>query len=939
MEAIMETTETGAMAAMTEDGREAGMKDRLILLLIFTVLPAILLSGCFGGGEEFVEEVILEKTINPDETQTVEFDGGSVTIPFGTIDENDTLRVAVVKKAPKPEGAEILRAYNIDLAKTENLNGYIEIKLRHTGPAKNIVALTYDESSKRWVGVLYRIVDDGVIIYTPHLSYFATAVVTHESGPMAKINLDYVSAAGVSMDEDRALAVLREYVNNNYEPGPNAYRVGWDAAMEYFGIGGAASTFAQHGLDVQTLDKFNTWATHLGVVFAVIQLGWDLYDGNADEGTVNFLKNMMYSAVGEFGTPAMQLSFVGVFAIDYSLTKFMVTAISDREKIWEEAYKLYYKKDDRVKQKKKMKYWYDEFLKLYKESRTPAELKAKIDKAINDYVYDFWEDETTVAFYQEEVMKHAWTGGGGLNEELKKKISENHKAELMNALKPVFWRLEEQILLEMQAKATRQLKKMAEELNKVYTLNVRVNGPKDFVSGLEVYIPVKAGNQEQWSWETDESGECFIRFTLYGLLKSQAKNKVVLITKTGEKIEQEFKLTSRSTSVVFNIEGKGSIQVSVTPKRVAPGDKIKVSVQVNPPVETELEIKIENIETGYGKKSEPWKVKTGKDGRYESNFVIQPKDVYKKAGKNVLIVTAPELGAEGKATFEIIKPEISVTVSPSTVRPGEAVVIKARVEPPGRYKAKLSVLNAQSGASYSDIKYTDSSGNFRYQLRIYAKNIEQKLGTNIVSVEIPKLGVMGTASFVVEAEVMPTPKPTQTPAPTSEPTGTPLPGEPTTTPQAESPFNLNKEYKAGFVVDVELQDGKRDWFNLNTYGYGSKVTNNIYHVKYDYRGDPRTIGEFKATFDQNYRLMTINAWQKILNKKGDVELEKGLICNNLGLDVYGRSWNGDRVRYWSGDEKLLSSSCTAYHRHLGTEMKIKRVVELDIKFRMIEDEK
>jgi hypothetical protein len=648
------------------------------------------------------------------------------------------------------------------------------------------VALTYDESSKRWVGVLYRIVDDGVIIYTPHLSYFATAVVTHGSGPMAKINLDYVSAAGVSMDEDRVLAVLREYVNNNYEPGPNAYRAGWDAAMEYFGIGGAASTFAQHGLDVQTLDKFNTWATHLGVVFAFIQLGWDLYDGNADEGTVNFLKNMMYSAVGEFGSPATQLSFVAVFAIDYSLTKFMTTAISGREKIWEEAYKLYYKEDDRVKEKKKMKYWYDEFLKLYKESRTPAELKAKIDKAINDYVYDFWKDETTVAFYQEEVMKHAWTGGGGLNEELKKKISENHKAELMNALKPVFWRLEEQILLEMQAKATRQLKKMAEELNKVYTLNVKVNGPKDFVSGLEVYIPVKAGNQEQWSWETDESGECFIRFTLYGFLRSQAANKVVLLTKDGEKIEQEFKLTSRSTSVVFNIEGKSSIQVSVTPKRVAPGDKIKVSVQVNPPVETELKIKIENIETGYGKKSEPWKVKTGKDGRYESNFVIQPKDVYKKVGKNVLIVTATELGAEGKATFEIIKPEISVTVSPSTVRPGEAVVIKAKVEPPGRYKAKLSVLNAQSDESYSDTKYTDSSGNFRYQLRIYAKNIEKKLGTNIVSVEIPKLGVMGTASFVVEAEVMPTPQPTPkpTPKPTQTPTPTPKP-TPQPTPKPE----------------------------------------------------------------------------------------------------------------------------------------------------------
>ena len=247
--------------------------------------------------------------------------------------------------------------------------------------------------------------------------------------------------------------------------------------------------------------------------------------------------------------------------------------------------------------------------------------------------------------------REAWVVMQEPHVKVKNKLTEKHKAELLHSLQPVFAKLNKDLMLEEDYKVYRMLKELAKELSEEYTIKVKVNGPNDIVSGLKIYIPVER-NQELWTWETDGNGETYITLTMYGFMKAKAENKIVLVLKNGETIEKEFKITSKTTEVTFDLE------------------------------------------------------------------------------KNV-----------------------EVYISPATVKPGEKVTITARVSPPGVYNAKITVTNVKSQISKTFEKKTDNDGILVFRLEITETNLEDKLGKNIVKVEILDLGIYGTASFNVEESV------------------------------------------------------------------------------------------------------------------------------------------------------------------------------------------
>ncbi len=117
---------------------------------------------------------------------------------------------------------------------------------------------------------------------------------------------------------------------------------------------------------------------NIGLAAAMVQAAYDFSAGKDTELFVNLTKNLSNYAIGRWGSNALQLSFVGVYAIDYSINKFATAAWDGRKEIWYEAYKTYYEKENQ----RTSKQWYSKFYWMWqdnKDSKDPNVLKNAID--------------------------------------------------------------------------------------------------------------------------------------------------------------------------------------------------------------------------------------------------------------------------------------------------------------------------------------------------------------------------------------------------------------------------------------------------------------------------------------------------------------------------------------------------------------------------------
>jgi hypothetical protein len=154
------------------------------------------------------------------------------------------------------------------------------------------------------------------------------------------------------------------------------------------------ANLARVGISSDFLSGFSNALTNVGGALSLLQVVADLSRGEPKMAGANALKNALGFAVSKFGTAALQVAFVGVFAIDYSLGKFYSEAISGREQIYIDAYTRYYSRNStygapNFKVKNNVD-WYRTFRKIMAEANNPKEANEKIEKAIDDYVSYFW---------------------------------------------------------------------------------------------------------------------------------------------------------------------------------------------------------------------------------------------------------------------------------------------------------------------------------------------------------------------------------------------------------------------------------------------------------------------------------------------------------------------------------------------------------------------
>jgi len=533
---------------------------------VIAAVAALALAGCrlFGGG--ITRTLLTSKPLDADTTkvQTVEVAGElSVRVPPGAISKSGTLKISSVKGAPVPAyGKAVHKAFDVSLGEQHKLDGLVEIEIPYPTsivpagkkPRQALAALAYDEWKRTWEPVSYQFDRrrSSITIAADHLSIFAYISRSDvEKSPMAKVAappFPYV----VEFDDKGAAEAILEAAG-----GKDAVGKGFEAANDWLGIGSNVGTFAEEAMGVESLKVLNEAATRIGVGFALAQLALDLANGDDKAAAANAAKNAAYYAVGKLGTQAMKIASVGVFAIDYSLGKFAQTALAGRYEIYDKAFRLYYAGEG----KRNGVVWYKKLKAIVDRGMPPDQARAAIAREIDEHVREFWSDETRVADYQGRVMTTGWSGGGGLNEAVKKQISDNYKAELLNSsLSPVFLHLEKTVAEEQKKKLYTDIQTLAQAYNAVTDLSIKVepSSDADKIDNLAVSIAV-SGDPKLWSGQTDKKGEWSMKCTTLGYLMYGAPKKVKLTippAKPGDPPtvqEQPLVYTAGTTRVVFRL--------------------------------------------------------------------------------------------------------------------------------------------------------------------------------------------------------------------------------------------------------------------------------------------------------------------------------------------------------------------------------------------------
>ena len=209
---------------------------------------------------------------------------------------------------------------------------------------------------------------------------------------------------------------------------------------------------------------------------------------------------------------------------------------------------------------------------MARAAKTPAELKQKVMAEIDRYCWQFWQDELTVAAYQDQAMKNGFTGGGGLNQSVQDEISNNKKFELLqSSLQPVFNNIARKLSLEQENRVKKELDIIAKELNKIVTIQVYDSNydnadPKPEKARYAGYIariaPLSDSvtDKEKWQQEITSEGKASLPFRVLGHIMAGSPNKVEIVDPEKDEVVKEVEFVVMPPTVQLDIADAPSIE-------------------------------------------------------------------------------------------------------------------------------------------------------------------------------------------------------------------------------------------------------------------------------------------------------------------------------------------------------------------------------------------
>jgi hypothetical protein len=181
----------------------------------------------------------------------------------------------------------------------------------------------------------------------------------------------------------------------------------------------------------------------------------------------------MYNTVNFVGSSALQLAFVGVFAIDYSINAFANEAWDGSNAKWHAVYQHCYHKhfEKRAREWYKLFYWTWHDAAYSHDPQDMSTVQTRISQIILDNVWGVW-NTLSASNLSECVDDLGYTNLGGLNTDIKSSLALAKRAELVAALDPVFLRLQRPVNYKMREDYRKQLTLFRTYLNQFVDVQI-----------------------------------------------------------------------------------------------------------------------------------------------------------------------------------------------------------------------------------------------------------------------------------------------------------------------------------------------------------------------------------------------------------------------------------------------------------------------------------
>lgn len=505
---------------------------------------------------------------------SVSINGAVIKLSPFDIEDERSIEIKAIEDPPlnfdEPITEEYhYNVYDFTLSDQEDLMDLIEIRLAYNpsfiDPEANeadcAFGLYYNPETEKWENVDY-VVDTQakeVIITTDHLSTFGVFTVKNEHTRLAYIAR--VNPYKKLVDSQLANEIISEAINRPKSQSQKAIELGMGITNDWLGLSGFLLTTSSPIYTTEFLEGFGTMFNGLGIAAATVQVAVDFQSGNQEALYGNLSKNILNILVSNWGTSALQLSFAGVFAIDYSLNKFATAAWDGRKEIWYDAYNLHYKE----KMKLTPRQWYSKFYWIWQDSlkkQDPNYLKDQIRMAMDENITAFFNNESEMAFYQGEVMSNGATGGGGLNDNLIREITDVKRAELAKALQPVFNQLEKKITYYLRDEYRKKLNDMKNRMNQVIQVTIEEivteGAQAEYANYIIKFAPLnEKANEKTWAGRLNSDGRALTKFTLLGHLQSGQPNTLEIYEPDADLTVDEpvkvipFKISGETLTITF----------------------------------------------------------------------------------------------------------------------------------------------------------------------------------------------------------------------------------------------------------------------------------------------------------------------------------------------------------------------------------------------------
>ena len=492
----------------------------------------------------------------------------SIALDPTVLTDSAKLEVTPRYDLKNPFDGKVRRAavFDFNLENIHELTGTAEIRIPIMVDEGFVPCAGYfNPDTKEWEAIshYYDSRAGEIVITTGHLSIFGAFTISNEYTREAKLN--YMSMPELeNMDIcDIALKLKRIMDAPNPElQAINEYLNDVDV-VKTLGLDFGYSSLESMGFLPSFSEKFGELINSVGVGLNIYQVCHSAYEGDEASvagGTLKLMLGKITSGLASaLESSIMTASMSAVAFIDYSINKFATTAIEGRKDIYRAAYRYYYSKAGRgcaTYQDGYVGYrstvdWYNIFYPIMSRTDlTEKDLITLVDDTVRTFCNQIWEDELGLAAAMNEARNMGWTGGGGLNESIKKELSDEYRSELYNGVfVSVFTAIKKHLETENFEKLLENVKNFGTLMNRVATIKLTDSSKGTEASAFSGYkvrfasMPSEIQDPEKWECTLDEKGSGYIQFRVFPYVSYGFQPKLVLVNDDDEEVAMyEFSL-------------------------------------------------------------------------------------------------------------------------------------------------------------------------------------------------------------------------------------------------------------------------------------------------------------------------------------------------------------------------------------------------------------